>query len=101
MDDNEAVRLVEDGSAAPINKKAYADALVKFQQVEEERARIEEENRIRLEKEAYELRLLELYGEVVDLEAALAGVRLEEAEREKLIKELEERETKVGNGSGE
>ena len=97
LPDKEAVRLVEIGSAEPVNKKAFENIVEKVRKAEDERKAIEEQNRIRLERETYELELESLYGQVVELEAALAGVRLTDEEKTALIEGLKNREDRTGN----
>jgi len=93
--------LIEAGSAHPKSKKSYESAKKKYEEAVEERRRIEDENRIRLERESYELKLRDLYAQVVDLEAALAGVSLDEAQREQMITELSRRDGRPAAEGGD
>lgn len=95
----EAISLVNAGSAVPVEKKVFNEAVNKLKAEEEKRQKIEEQNRIRLEREAYELELLALYGQVVDLEAALAGVVLSDEQKKQLVEELKNREARIGDNT--
>ena len=91
----EAISLIDAGSAKPKNKKNYEAALKHIEQAKAEQERIEEENRVRIEKERYENELTLLYAKVIELEALLAGVRLDAESKQAAIDALRDREGRV------
>ena len=95
LSDMEAVRFVQKGLAEPANKKQFETFLKK---IEEEKREKEEQEKIlkaQMEKEKLEAELNALYAEVVEKEALLAGVVLNDEEKFKLIEELKNRESRV------
>lgn len=93
---SEAVRLEEMGSAEPTSERAYKSAKSAFEKEVEERRQIDEQNKARLEREAHELELNSLYERVVELEAAIAGITIDEKQKAELVGSLRDRDAKVG-----
>lgn len=86
-----AMRLIDSGAAKPASKKEYESKLAEYNKALDQKRAEEAKAKAALEKEAIELELNALYGEVVDKEAALAGVVLEDEQRKKLIEGLKNR----------
>jgi len=93
---SEAVKLEAAGSAEPLSKKVYASAKAAYEKEAQERKQIEEQNKARLEREAYELELNSLYEKVVELEAAIAGATIDEKQKAELVASLRDRDAKIG-----
>jgi len=95
LNDNEAIRFVKNKLAEPTNKKQFEKIL---EDLEEEQRRKEEEEKLlkaQLEKQRLEAELNALYAEVIEKEALLAGVILNDEDKLKLIEELKNRESKI------
>jgi len=93
---SEAVKLEAAGSAEPVNKKVYASAKAAYEKEAQERKQIEEQNKARLEREAYELELNSLYERVVELESAIAGATIDDIQKAELVASLRDRDSKIG-----
>jgi len=98
-DEFEAARMIEKGIAKAKNKKEQEAILEKARQKQKEREEEEARTRAILEKEALELELLALYGQVVDLEAALVGVVLSDEQKKQLVEELKNREARISDST--
>ncbi len=95
VDELVGYRMVEAGLAEPADANAKK-ALAKVKERLEKEAKEAELAKARLEKERLEKELQALYEQVVELEAKVAGVALDEATKSKLVEEIASRETRVG-----
>lgn len=91
-DKMQAVSIIEKGIAKAKTKKENDALLEDAAKLKREAAEQEAKARAILEKEVIELELRELYGRVADKEAELAGEVLDDAQRKKMVKSLENRE---------
>jgi len=88
----EALRLIDAGSAGPVDPKAYDAARAAHDKAVAAAAQREARARDLANREALETELTAAYGRVVDLEARLADVHLGDEARAEMIDQLRQRD---------
>lgn len=94
VDDFAALRFIKKGIAEPKTKKELENFMAKMKKLQADKDAKEAEAKAILEKEKIEIELNGLYLEVVNKEAELEGVVLDEEQTLNMVEELKKRKVK-------